>query len=68
MVGLIAGAKSYVQETDKSMKAVELTRYRELARLHKDELKRSHSAIQQFVLSPPAKAPAKANDEDLFHK
>jgi hypothetical protein len=34
----------------------ELARYQELARLHEDELKRSRSAIQQFVLSPPAKA------------
>lgn len=41
---------------------------RGLARLHEDELKRSRSAIQQFVLSPPAKAPAKANDEELSHK
>jgi hypothetical protein len=68
MVGLIAGAKSYVQETDKSMKAEGLARYQELARLHEDELKSSRSAIQQFVLSPPAKAPAKANDEELSHK
>jgi tetratricopeptide (TPR) repeat protein len=33
----------------------ELARYQELARLHEDELKRSRSAIQQFVLSPPTK-------------
>jgi hypothetical protein len=56
MVWRIAGAKSYVRETDKSMKAVELTPYQELARLQEDELKRNRSAIQQFVLSPPAKA------------
>jgi tetratricopeptide (TPR) repeat protein len=33
----------------------ELTRYQELSRLHEEELKRNRSAIQQFVLSQPAK-------------
>jgi tetratricopeptide (TPR) repeat protein len=33
----------------------ELARYQELSRLHEEELKRSRSAIQQFVLSQPAR-------------
>ena len=33
----------------------ELTRYQELSRIHEEELKRNRSAIQQFVLSQPAK-------------
>ena len=32
----------------------ELTRYQELSRLHQEEIKRNRSAIQQFVLAPPA--------------
>ena len=34
----------------------ELARYQELSRLHQEELKRSRSAIQQFVLSQPARS------------
>jgi tetratricopeptide (TPR) repeat protein len=34
----------------------ELARYQELSRLHEEELKRSRSAIKQFVLSQPAKS------------
>jgi tetratricopeptide (TPR) repeat protein len=34
----------------------ELARYQELYRLHQEEIKRNRSAIQQFVLSQPAKA------------
>jgi tetratricopeptide (TPR) repeat protein len=34
----------------------ELARYQELSRLHQEEIKRNRSAIQQFVLSQPAKA------------
>jgi tetratricopeptide (TPR) repeat protein len=34
----------------------ELARYQELSRLHEEELKRSRSAIKQFVLSRPAKS------------
>jgi tetratricopeptide (TPR) repeat protein len=34
----------------------ELARYQELTRLHEEELKRSRSAIKQFVLSQPAKS------------
>jgi len=34
----------------------ELARYQELAQLHQEELKRSRNAIQQFVLSQPAKS------------
>ena len=33
----------------------ELARYQELSRLHQEEMKRNRSAIQQFVLSQPAK-------------
>ena len=33
----------------------ELARYQELSQLHQEELKRSRSAIKQFVLSQPAK-------------
>jgi hypothetical protein len=33
----------------------ELARYQELSRLHEEEIKRSRSAIQQFVLAAPAK-------------
>ena len=33
----------------------ELGRYQELSRVHEEELKRNRSAIQQFVLSQPAK-------------
>jgi tetratricopeptide (TPR) repeat protein len=33
----------------------ELARYQELSRIHEEELKRNRSAIQQFVLSQPAK-------------
>ncbi len=40
----------------------ELARYQELSRLHQEELKRNRSAIQQFVLSQPAKALGKPND------
>lgn len=35
--------------------AEELARYQELSQLHQEELKRSRSAIKQFVLSQPAK-------------
>jgi tetratricopeptide (TPR) repeat protein len=34
----------------------ELARYQELSRLHQEELKRSRSAIKQFVLTQPAKS------------
>ena len=34
----------------------ELARYQELSQLHQEELKRSRSAIKQFVLSQPAKS------------
>ncbi len=34
----------------------ELTRYQELSNLHQEELKRSRSAIKQFVLSQPARS------------
>jgi tetratricopeptide (TPR) repeat protein len=34
----------------------ELGRYQDLSRLHEEELKRSRSAIKQFVLSQPAKS------------
>jgi tetratricopeptide (TPR) repeat protein len=33
----------------------ELARYQELSRLHEEEIKRSRSAIQQFVLAAPSK-------------
>jgi tetratricopeptide (TPR) repeat protein len=33
----------------------ELARYQELSRIHEEELKRNRSAIQQFVLSQPAR-------------
>jgi tetratricopeptide (TPR) repeat protein len=46
----------YRQMNKLELATQELARYQELARLHEDELKRSRSAIQQFVLSPPAKA------------
>jgi tetratricopeptide (TPR) repeat protein len=58
----------YRQMNKLELATQELARYQELARLHEDELKHSRSAIQQFVLSPPAKVPAKANDEELSHK
>ena len=34
----------------------ELARYQELSRQHKEELKRNRSAIQQFIVSQPAKS------------
>jgi tetratricopeptide (TPR) repeat protein len=46
----------YRQMNKLELATQELARYQELAHLHEDELKRSRSAIQQFVLSPPAKA------------
>jgi tetratricopeptide (TPR) repeat protein len=40
----------------------ELARYQELSQLHQEELKRTRSAIKQFVLSQPAKPSAKADE------
>jgi tetratricopeptide (TPR) repeat protein len=42
-----------MNELDLAMQ--ELARYQELSRLHQEEMKRNRSAIQQFVLSQPAK-------------
>jgi tetratricopeptide (TPR) repeat protein len=46
----------YRQMNKLDLATQELARYQELSRLHQEELKRSRSAIQQFVLSQPAKA------------
>ena len=43
-----------MNELDLAMQ--ELARYQELSHLHQEEMKRNRSAIQQFVLSQPAKA------------
>lgn len=46
----------YRQMNKMDLAGAELARYQELSRLHQEEIKRNRSAIQQFVLSPPAKA------------
>jgi tetratricopeptide (TPR) repeat protein len=46
----------YRQMNKLDMATAELARYQELSRLHQEEIKRSRSAIQQFVLSQPAKS------------
>ena len=45
----------YRQMNKLDLATQELARYQELSRLHQEELKRNRSAIQQFVLSQPAK-------------
>jgi tetratricopeptide (TPR) repeat protein len=45
----------YRQMNKMDLATAELARYQELSRLHQEEIKRNRSAIQQFVLSPPAK-------------
>ena len=46
----------YRQMNKLDLATQELARYQELFRLHQEEIKRNRSAIQQFVLSQPAKA------------
>ena len=46
----------YRQMNKLDLATQELARYQELYRLHQEEIKRNRSAIQQFVLSQPAKA------------
>jgi tetratricopeptide (TPR) repeat protein len=46
----------YRQMNKMDLATAELARYQELSRLHQEEIKRNRSAIQQFVLSPPAKS------------
>ena len=46
----------YRQMNKLDLATQELARYQELSRLHQEEIKRNRSAIQQFVLSQPAKA------------
>jgi tetratricopeptide (TPR) repeat protein len=46
----------YRQMNKLDLATQELARYQELSRLHQEEIKRNRSAIQQFVLSPPAKS------------
>lgn len=46
----------YRQMNKLDLAAEELARYQELSRLHQEEIKRSRSAIQQFVLAPPGKS------------
>jgi tetratricopeptide (TPR) repeat protein len=45
----------YRQMNKLDLATAELARYQELSRLHEEEIKRSRSAIQQFVLAAPAK-------------
>jgi len=45
----------YRQMNKLDLATAELVRYQELSRLHEAEIKRSRSAIQQFVLAAPAK-------------
>ena len=45
----------YRQMNKMDLATAELARYQELSRLHQEEIKRNRSAIQQFVLSQPAK-------------
>ncbi len=45
----------YRQMNRLDLATAELTRYQELSRLHEEEIKRSRSAIQQFVLAAPGK-------------
>ena len=46
----------YRQMNKLDLATQELARYQELYRLHQEEIKHNRSAIQQFVLSQPAKA------------
>jgi tetratricopeptide (TPR) repeat protein len=46
----------YRQMDKMDLAAKELAEYQELSRLHQEEIKRNRSAIQQFVLSQPAKS------------
>ncbi len=45
----------YRQMNKMDVASAELARYQELSRLHQEEIKRNRSAIQQFVLSAPAR-------------
>ncbi len=45
----------YRQMNKLDLATAELARYQELSRLHEEEIKRSRSAIQQFVLAAPGK-------------
>lgn len=45
----------YRQMNRLDLAGAELARYQELSRLHEEEIKRSRSAIQQFVLAVPSK-------------
>jgi len=45
----------YRQMNKLDLATAELVRYQELSRLHEEEIKRSRSAIQQFVLAAPGK-------------
>jgi tetratricopeptide (TPR) repeat protein len=45
----------YRQMNQLDLATAELGRYQELSRLHAEEIKRSRSAIQQFVLASPGK-------------
>jgi tetratricopeptide (TPR) repeat protein len=45
----------YRQMNKMDLATAELARYQELSRQHQEEIKRNRSAIQQFVLAPPAR-------------
>jgi tetratricopeptide (TPR) repeat protein len=45
----------YRQMNKLDLATAELARYQELSRLHEEEIKRSRSAVQQFVLAAPGK-------------
>jgi tetratricopeptide (TPR) repeat protein len=46
----------YREMSEIDLASQELARYRELSQQHQEEIKRNRSAIQQFILSPPAKS------------
>lgn len=46
----------YREMNEIDLASQELARYRELSQQHQEEIKRNRSAIQQFILSPPAKS------------
>jgi tetratricopeptide (TPR) repeat protein len=46
----------YREMNEMDLASQELARYRDLSQQHQEEIKRNRSAIQQFILAPPAKS------------